>query len=576
MRRTTRRAIPRGRSALVAHYLWPYRGRSVVLAVLVLTEIVMITANPLIASRFIDEAAARAPATDLYQLASGYLLVAVACLAVGLIAGRLAVGLAQHSTNDVRIDLVNHVLQLDRGFLSGVPNGDLLERIDGDTTTLEQYLSSFIFDVVAAVLLTLGVVTVALISDWRLGSALAVSALIALTIVLRAQGIARPWMRAERRARSQLSGFIFERLAHREDIRAASAENYTISRLSEPLTGLRKTMALAGAGLRVSSSGLEVGVAIAMAAVLAVGGYLLGEHGVALSKVFLAYQYIGVLGGALYRVSQRLSDLASASGSLDRIANLLAVPVADMPGPDGTVSGSDLEFRGVDFSYDGVKPVLRNVNFRVPAGGSLGLIGRTGSGKSTVSGLIWRAYDPDRGMVLLGGVAGTELSIEAVRAEVGVFTQETYLFHANVRDNIAVFDPTIDDARIDKALRAVGLGDWLTNLADGLDTAITGDGSSLSTGQRHLLAMARVMVRDPRILVMDEVTSHLDPATEETVHHAMARLMTGRTTVLVTHRGHALDLVDQVVVLEAGSVTWQGPRTTVPDDLLSTLLKGTG
>ncbi|WP_343441910.1 ABC transporter ATP-binding protein [Micromonospora schwarzwaldensis] len=565
----------RGPGALIAHYLGPYRRRGSVLALLVLTDIAMVTVNPLIAAHFINQAAAGASTPELLRIAVGYLIIAVANLAVTLISGRLAVGLAQHSTNDLRIDLVDHVLQLDHAFLTRVPSGDLLERIDGDTTTLEQYLSSFIFDVLAASLLTVGVVTVAVISDWRLGGALAVSGAIAFVLVVRAQGVARPWLRAERRARSRLSGFLFERLSRREDIRAASAENYTLDRLSEPLTGLRRAMARAGAGLRVSSSGLELGVAIASAAVLALGGFLLTGNGVALGTVFLAYQYIGVLSNALYRVSQRLSDLATASGSLDRIADLLALPVAETPGPQRAVPGSDVEFRDVSLSYDGVRVVLREVSFRVPAGGALALIGRSGSGKSTASGLIWRAYDPDQGTVTIGGVATTDLPVRAVRAEVGVVTQETYLFHASLRDNVAVFDAAVEDGAIADALRAVGLSSWLADLPAGLDTVITGDGSSLSIGQRHLLSMARVLVRDPRVLVMDEVTSHLDPATERVVHDAMARLMAGRTTVLVTHRGQALDLVDQVVVLEAGAVTWQGPRDDVPVPFVSLLMKGT-
>ncbi|MBQ0977921.1 ABC transporter ATP-binding protein [Micromonospora sp. M61] len=564
----------RGSGALIAHYLWPYRGRGLFLAVLVIADIAMLTANPLIAAHFVNEAGAGASAQELLRIAVGFLIIALANLAVTLISGWLAVGLAQHSTNDLRIDLVDHVLQLDHAFLSRTPSGDLLERIDGDTTTLEQYLSSFIFDMLAASLLTISVVTVAVISDWRLGGALAVSAAIAFVIVVRAQAVARPWLRAERRARSQLSGFIFERLSRREDIRAASAENYTLDRLAEPLTGLRTAMARAGAGLRVSSSGLELGVAIASAAVLALGGFLLAGEDVALGTVFLAYQYIGVLSLALYRVSQRLSDLAAASGSLNRIAGLLALPVAETSGPLRAAPGAEVEFRDVSLSYDGVTVVLREVSFRVPAGGSLALIGRSGSGKSTASGLIWRAYDPDGGTVTLGGVATTDLPVRTVRAAVGVVTQETYLFHASLRDNVAVFDPTIEDAAISDALRAVGLSSWLAALPAGLNTVITGDGSSLSIGERHLLSMARVLVRDPRIVVMDEVTSHLDPSTEQVVHDAMARLMTGRTTVLVTHRGQALDLVDQVVVLEAGAVTWQGPRNEVPAPIASSLLKG--
>ncbi|MGV9214390.1 ABC transporter ATP-binding protein [Micromonospora sp. RB23] len=564
----------RGSGALIAHYLWPYRGRGFALAVLVIADIAMLTANPLIAAHFVNEAERGAPSRELLRIAVAFLLIALANLAVTLISGRLAVGLAQHSTNDLRIDLVDHVLQLDHAFLSRTPSGDLLERIDGDTTTLEQYLSSFIFDMLAASLLTISVVTVAVISDWRLGGALAVSAVIAFVIVIRAQAVARPWLRAERRARSQLSGFIFERLSRREDIRAASAENYTLDRLDEPLTGLRKAMARAGAGLRVSSSGLELGVAIASAAVLALGGFLLAGEDVALGTVFLAYQYIGVLSLALYRVSQRLSDLAAASGSLNRIADLLALPVAETSGPLRPAPDADVEFRDVSLSYDGVTVVLREVSFRVPAGGSLALIGRSGSGKSTASGLIWRAYDPDGGTVTLGGVATTDLPVRTVRTAVGVVTQETYLFHASLRDNVTVFDATIGDAAVSDALRAVGLSSWLAALPAGLDTVITGDGSSLSIGQRHLLSMARVLVRDPRIVVMDEVTSHLDPATEQVVHDAMARLMIGRTTVLVTHRGQALDLVDQVVVLDAGAVTWQGPRDDVPASIASSLLKG--
>ena len=566
---------PTTRIAIAAHYLRPHRLQAVVLCLLVLADIVLTTGNPLIAAEFIDRAGTDAAAGPLARLAGIYLLVGFANQLLELAAGRLAIDLAQRTTNDLRVDLTDHVLQLDVDYLTRHPQGDLLERVDGDPTTLERFFAHFVFDVVATALLAVGVITVTLLTDLRLGLVLLGAGVLSVWAVLVAQRVARPVLRAERGARSRLTGFVQERLAVREEIRSSSAEDYTLAALSRPLTRLRSSMTRAGAGLRASSSALELSVAVAMAAVLSVGGLLLEGDTIALGVVFLVYQYVAILSVALFRLSLRLGDLAAASGSASRIVDLLSLPTPARTGWETLAHRPpDIALRNVTFSYDGSPPALVDVSLEVPAGSSIALVGASGSGKSTISKLLWRAYEVRQGEVLIGGRPISRLQLESLRRTVGVVSQDVYVFHASIRDNVTMRDDEVPAQSVEAALEAVGLRAWVASLEDGISTQLAGGGSGLSTGQMHLLAIARVLVRDPQVVIMDEVTAHLDPATERLVHQAMRRLMTGRTAVVITHQNLILEEVDQVAVIDGGRVAWCGARESLPADLVEPLVKG--
>ena len=217
----------------------------------------------------------------------------------------------------------------------------------------------------------------------------------------------------------------------------------------------------------------------------------------------------------------------------------------------------------VSFAYPGDDPVLHEVSASVAAGSTLGVLGRTGSGKTTLTRLLLRLYDPTHGVVRLGDVDARHIANDDLRARVAVVTQDIQLFSASVRDNLTFFDATISDAHIHAALEAVGLSDWLRSLPNGLDTRLASSGSGLSAGQAQLLAFARAFLRDPGLVILDEASSRLDPATERKLDQAVDRLLAGRTGIIIAHRLSTLQRVEQILILEEGRVRENGPRESL-------------
>jgi len=220
----------------------------------------------------------------------------------------------------------------------------------------------------------------------------------------------------------------------------------------------------------------------------------------------------------------------------------------------------------VTFAYPGDPPVLHGVELELGAGRTLGVVGRTGSGKTTLARLALRLYDPTEGSVLLGGVDLRDAGREELRRRVRMVTQEVHLFSASLRENVTLFDDLADDAAVEQALATVGLRRWRLALPDGLDTRLGAGGVGLSAGEAQLVALARVFLADPAVVVLDEASSRLDPATEEAVRAATARLLMGRTAIVIAHRLSTLVGVDEIAVVEAGRIVEHGPRAALVRD----------
>jgi ABC-type multidrug transport system fused ATPase/permease subunit len=210
--------------------------------------------------------------------------------------------------------------------------------------------------------------------------------------------------------------------------------------------------------------------------------------------------------------------------------------------------------------------VLRGVTLRLEEQRVLGIVGHTGSGKTTLTRLLPRFYDPDAGSVALGGVDLRQVTIAAVRSRVGLATQESHLLSASVRDNLTLFDNSVPDARLIAVVDDLGMGPWLRDLPDGLETMLGAGGQGLSAGQTQVLACARLLLREPDVVILDEPSSRLDPATERLVHQAFGRLLLGRTGIIVAHRLSTFSLVDDILVLENGEVREYGPRLELAAD----------
>jgi ABC-type multidrug transport system fused ATPase/permease subunit len=302
-------------------------------------------------------------------------------------------------------------------------------------------------------------------------------------------------------------------------------------------------------------------VAFALSAMLFKAGQL------SIGTVYLIFQYTEMLRQPTEQIRKEVQDLQEADASMGRIEALLAtVPrVVDGPGVELPPGPLGVELDGVSFGYGEDVPVLRNVSVSLSPGRVLGVVGRTGSGKTTLTRLLLRFYDPLAGVVRLEGVDLREVRLAALRARIGLVTQEVQLFHASVRDNLTLFGD-VPDERIRAVLDALGLASWLRELPRGLDTELSPGGAGLSAGQAQVLACARIMLRDPDLVILDEPSSRLDPATDRLVHTALGRLLEGRTGIIVAHRLATLTYADDILVLEDGQVREHGPRLALAAD----------
>jgi ABC-type multidrug transport system fused ATPase/permease subunit len=304
---------------------------------------------------------------------------------------------------------------------------------------------------------------------------------------------------------------------------------------------------------------------------------LFRQGALTIGACYLIFRYTDMLRQPTEQIRNEIQDLQQADASIGRVENLLATTPRLVDGHDAALPPGSLsvELEHVWFAYGGA-PVLRDVNVCLAPGRVLGVVGRTGSGKTTLARLVARFYDPQAGAVRLGGVDLRTASIAAVRARVGIVTQDVHLFHASVRDNLTLFDATIEDARLQRVLDELGLSPWLATLPDGLDTPLASGGVELSAGQAQVLACARIFLQNPDLVILDEASSRLDPATERMVHTALGRLLAGRTGIVVAHRLATIAYADDILVLDDGRVREYGVREVLqadPDSHFAALLR---
>jgi ATP-binding cassette subfamily B protein len=313
---------------------------------------------------------------------------------------------------------------------------------------------------------------------------------------------------------------------------------------------------------------------------LALGAWRLARGEMTIGTVYLLMHYLARLRFPLLRIRQNVDDLRRARASIERIQTLLAtVPrvaearrltEATSPAlPSGAlhVAFQDVCFRYDDGGGDTERPhVLRNVSFELAPNRVLGLLGRTGSGKTTLVRLLLRLYDPIEGAIRLHDVDLADLPLSDLRRRVGMVTQDVQLFQASVRNNVNLFNPRVTDDQILDAIQALGLGGWLGSLPSGLDTVLQSGGRSLSAGEAQLLAFTRVLLKDPGLIILDEASSRLDPATEQLLERAIDRLLHGRTAIVIAHRLATVGRADQIIVLENGQIDEQGDRLALACD----------
>jgi len=528
--------------------------------------------GPLILGRFVDRAIEAATTAELAAIGLVYLVVAAGAQVATVVRTWVASRQAWTATNRLREDMASHTLSLDMSYHGTHPPGELIERVDGDVHAIAEFLVTFLVDILGSALLLAGTLVVLTITDVWLGVALAVFVAVSSVLLVRVQRRAVPTSAAHRAIVADMFADLEEHLAAAEDLRANGAGAHIVRRFHEVSAKAfhaDKRSAIVGGGLvRLTNLAFTIGTAL----LLGLGAVLERSGAITVGTLLVVFRYSQLIRQPLERIIDQLKELQAAQAGVARAAELftehsaLAWVDASDAHPLPATGPLAVELRGVSFSY-GDEQVLDRVDLRLDAGRSLGLVGRTGSGKTTITRLLLRLYDPNAGEVLLDGHDLREISVADLRRRVAMVTQEVQLFRANLRDNLTLFGAHArpDDELLD-LLGELGLGSWLDARPEGLDTELGPDGSGLSAGEAQLLALARAFLSDPGLVILDEPSSRLDPETELLVERAVDRLITGRTAVLVAHRLSSLRSVDDIAVMHHGRIAEHGHRSDLVAD----------
>jgi ATP-binding cassette subfamily B protein len=553
---------------ILAKYLSDQRWRFAGLAVLMLGSIGLQVVNPQVMRYFID-AATSGDATQTLGWAAGLFLgMALLHQVLGVGATYMGESVAWHATNALREDLARHCLALDMSFHTEKSPGEFIERIETDVLEFSTFFSQLVLRIVGNVLLLVGVLLALTFLDWPLGIAFAAYSMVTLVGLALVRGIAVPHQRARREAETDLFAFLEERLAGTEDIRSCGAVDYVIRKLYELQTVILqrwRKASLMQMGIW-TTSGLLMKAGFGFAMVLS---FFLSRNGrISLGTVYVVLHYVNLISRPIQQLTQQMESLQTIGATVQRMSELLEQQstITDGPGVGFSEGALGLEFRDVSFAYTENKGVLHGISFRLEAGKVLGLLGRTGGGKTTVARLIFRLYDPVSGSVYVNGNDVKQARLRELRQRVAYVTQDVQLFQASVRDNITLFDRTVSDERILEVMGELGLSDWLQQLPDGLDTRLRSGGRSLSAGEAQLLALTRVFLRDPGLVVLDEASSRLDPATEHLVETAIDRLLRGRTAIIIAHRLGTVHRSDDILILDGGRIAEYGERRRLLDE----------
>ena len=510
------------------------------------------------------------PVPEALRLLVGLLLLAV-MVRLGLQGTQLynvqVVG--QRLTARIRDDLFRHALALSLRFHDRTTVGRLLTRLTSDVDALAEVFGSGAVGVLAD-LVSLVVVGVTMISiEWRLGVLLMASQIPVTLAIVWLQGRYR---KVNYRVREELGGLnaeLQENLQGLEVVQMFRREQENSRRFARGNDTYRR--AVTGTILYDSaiSAFIEWVSLVAVAVVLAVGGWMVTGGSMGLGSLTTFILFSQRLFDPLRQLAERFTQIQGGLTAVERIGELLDEPLDIVELTDSSRSAAarrsglqgrspgEVVFESVSFAYRSDDPILDKLSFRIAAGEHVAIVGPTGSGKSTVIRLLCRLYEPQAGRILLDGVDIRELPIATLRQRLGVVLQDTFLFSGNVADNLRL-DAPISDQELERLCGELGLKPLLDRLDQGLASELRERGANLSSGERQLLAVARVAIRDPSVLVMDEATAFLDPSTEATLQSDLDRLLRDRTAIVIAHRLATVEAADRILVLRQGRLIEQG------------------
>jgi ATP-binding cassette, subfamily B, bacterial len=555
-------------TALLSAYLKPLWGRMTSLGLLLTVGIVMQLISPQLIRQFIDTAESGGTVEALWTAAGLFIGISLIHQLLTVIATYVSENIGWLATNKLRGDVAKHCLHLDLSFHKKHTTGALIERVDGDINALANFFSSFIIHLLTNAVLMVGIIALLFRESVWVGVGMSFFVLFALWVIRYVRKFAVPYWTRMRQVSAEFYGLIGEHLEGTEDTRANGATGYVLHRFFGILRVWLpvRVRAFMGWGSMWITSIVVFTLGNALAFVVSASLWKAGS--ITIGTVYMIFYYTELLAKPIEKIRTQLEDLQKADASIHRIKELLETSskIKDGPGAAMKSGPHEVEFRGVSFGYDDGDTTLKQLDIVLKPGRILGLLGRTGSGKSTLARLLLRFYDPVHGCIALDGIDLRKLTVHELRKRVGMVTQSIELFEGSVRDNLTFYDESISDERIIDVLEKLGLGEWLRAMPDSLDTKLQSRGAGLSAGEAQLLAFARVFLRDPGVIILDEASSRLDPATEHRIERALGQLLDGRTCIIIAHRLATVQRADDILILEDGEIVEYGQREALASD----------
>ena len=573
--------LKKGTTKRVLSYATPYKRRIAVFLVLVVLDALLVIATPLILKEIIDKGVVPQDKELIVWLAVAAAVVAVLDAALGIVQRWLSAGLGEGLIYDLRREVFGHVLRQPIAFFTRAQTGALVTRLNSDVIGAQQAFTSVMSNVVSnAVSLVVIIIAMALLS-WQLtlGALVLVPFFLIPTRIMgrRLAGLTRSQMvenadlGARMTERFNVAGALLVKLFGRP---ATEDEEY-----AERAAKVRDI----GVSIAVQRSILLIGLtllaSLATAMVYGIGGVMAVEGVLTIGTLLALAALLGRLYAPLTALSNVRVDVMTALVSFERVFEILDLKplVEEADNPRELPSGAlEVELQDVTFAYPtsdkvsleslemrsadkgGGSAVLQDISLYAKAGEVVALVGPSGAGKTTITGMVARLYDPTSGTVRVGGEDLRDVSFESLRDRVGVVTQEAHMFHDSIRGNLLYAKPDATDAQLQDALRAANVWGLIERLPHGLETVVGDRGHRLSGGEKQRLAIARLLLKAPSVVILDEATAHLDSESEVLVQRALDNALAGRTAVVIAHRLSTVRNADQILVVDSGRVVQRG------------------
>ena len=542
--------------------LRPYRGRVALMFVALLVATAAGLAPPYLAGKAIDEGIVPHDMGALDLVVAAFLVSAALYWAASFTQTYLVGWVGQRALQDLRERIYVHLQAMSIGFFTRNRPGVLISRLTNDVSALDSLVTDGVVTLFSSTLTLLGVVVILIALDPALAlvTFLTFPVLAVGSVAFRIASAGAYRLTRERIA--EITAYLQETLSGVRVVRSFAQEPRHVERMTE-LNEANRQANMRTVYLNASYfPSVELLSAIGTGVILLYGGYQAIDGKVAIGIVVAFIGYLQAFFDPIQQISQLYTTYQQGMAALDKIFDLLDTEpdLVDRPNAldPGRIRG-EIELERVSFSYGGDGEwALRDVSLHIPAGQTVALVGETGAGKSTLAKLVARFYDPQQGRVLVDGHDLRDLSSHALRSQLGIVPQEGFLFSGTIRENIAFGRPGASEAEIVAAARAVGAEEFIARLADGYETEVGERGGHLSAGQRQLIAFARALLAEPRILILDEATSNVDVRTERVIERGLERLLLGRTAIVIAHRLSTIRRAGRIVVLERGRIAESG------------------